>query len=302
MRIEDKAGDRMFTDYAGDRLSLILPDGRLKGVEVFAASPGCSQLTCVEAASQKKEDPVRATENALHYFGGVPRATVPDSLKPAVTRAGRYEAVLNEDFFPFAGHCGVTVYPARICRPGDRAPVENTVKPACKDIYTGAEPLRRAGTVSLNRAIASAPEEHSSQPFTLKSRSRRQYFEEVEKQALSLLNPLRYPVKKQVMATVMKDARVRPGEDMHCYPVPCTRTGKKVRIVYSLEKAEIYEGYRLTAVHCRCRTPFQPATGVSSLHPGHRHILEASPGKFIEAAAPIHPRAEGYIRLLREIL
>ncbi|MDR1223697.1 MAG: IS21 family transposase, partial [Tannerella sp.] len=89
------------------------------------------------AAGQKKEDPIRARENALHYFGAVPRATVPDSLKPAVTRTGRYEAVLNEDFSPFAGHCGVTVYPARICRPGDRAPVENAVKLACKDIYTG---------------------------------------------------------------------------------------------------------------------------------------------------------------------
>jgi hypothetical protein len=74
--------------------------------------------------------------------------------------------------------------------------------------------------VSLNKAIASALEEHNNQPFTLKSYSRRQYFEEVEKEALSLLNPLRYPMKKQIMATVMKDSRVRPGEDMHYYAVP----------------------------------------------------------------------------------
>jgi hypothetical protein len=160
--------------------------------------------------------------------------------------------------------------------------------------------LQCASIVSLNRAIASAPEEDNSQPFTLKSCSRRQYFEEVEKQALSLLNPLRYPMKKQVMATVMKDSHIRPREDMHCYSVPYTQIGKKVKILYSLEKVEIYDGYRLIAVHSRCRTPFQPTTDVSHLHPGHRHILEASPGKFIEAAARIYLRVEGYIKKVLE--
>jgi hypothetical protein len=56
MRIEHKAGDKMFIDYAGDKLYLHLPDGRLKGVEVFVAILGCSQSACVEAvASQKVE-------------------------------------------------------------------------------------------------------------------------------------------------------------------------------------------------------------------------------------------------------
>jgi transposase len=150
MRIEHKAGDRMFIDYAGDKLSLILPDGRRQVVEVFVAIPGCSRLTCVEAvAGQKKEDLIRATENALHYFGGVPQAIVPDNLKSAVTRASRYESVLTEDFSSFAEHYGVTVYPARIYRPRDKAPVENAVKLTCKDIYTRVEQLRCAGIVSL---------------------------------------------------------------------------------------------------------------------------------------------------------
>jgi hypothetical protein len=148
--------------------------------------------------------------------------------------------------------------------------------------------------------MASAPEEHNHQPFTLKSYSRRQYFEAVEKQALSLLNPLRYPMKKQVTATVMKDSRVRPGEDMHYYSLPYTHTGKKVKILYCPEKVEIYEGYCLIAVHCRCMTPFQPTTDVSHLHPRHRHIMEASPDKFIQAAARIHPQVEGYIKKVLE--
>ncbi|TDS08956.1 hypothetical protein B0I21_11185 [Sphingobacterium paludis] len=41
--------------------------------------------------SQGKEDLISACENALHYFGGVPLATVPDNLKAAVTKSNRYE-------------------------------------------------------------------------------------------------------------------------------------------------------------------------------------------------------------------
>ena len=89
MHMEPKAGDKMYIDFAGNKLSIVDTDsGEIKEVEVFAAILGCSQLTYVEAVmSQRKEDLIRACENALHYFGGVPSAIVPDNLRSAVTRA-----------------------------------------------------------------------------------------------------------------------------------------------------------------------------------------------------------------------
>ena len=51
--------------------------------------------------SQKKEDFVESVENALHFFGGVPDAIVPDNLKSAVTKSNRYEPTLNETFLDF---------------------------------------------------------------------------------------------------------------------------------------------------------------------------------------------------------
>jgi transposase len=49
-------------------------------VEVFAAILGCIQLTYEEAVmTQRKEDLVKVRENALHYFGGVSAAIVPDN-------------------------------------------------------------------------------------------------------------------------------------------------------------------------------------------------------------------------------
>lgn len=45
-RLEHKAGDKMFIDYAGDKLSIIDHEtGEILPVEVFVAILPCSQLT-----------------------------------------------------------------------------------------------------------------------------------------------------------------------------------------------------------------------------------------------------------------
>ena len=49
-----------------------------------------------------KEDFIVACERALHFYGGVPEAIVPDNLKSAVKKAGRYESELNDSFAAFA--------------------------------------------------------------------------------------------------------------------------------------------------------------------------------------------------------
>ena len=74
---------------------------------MFAAILGCSQLTYVEAVmTQRKEDLVKVCENALHYFGGVPAAIVPDNLRSAVTKSSKYEPIINETFADFAARTG----------------------------------------------------------------------------------------------------------------------------------------------------------------------------------------------------
>src|SRR3954454_1542017 len=78
MHMEHKDGDKMYIDFAGDKLSIVDKDsGEIKEVEVFSAIRGCSQLTYVgPVMSQRKKGLISACENALHYFGGVPAAIV----------------------------------------------------------------------------------------------------------------------------------------------------------------------------------------------------------------------------------
>jgi transposase len=75
MHMEHKAGDKLYVDYAGEKLHIVDPlTGEQKPVEVFVAILGCSQLTYVEASfSQQKEDLIASCERTLHFIGGVPK-------------------------------------------------------------------------------------------------------------------------------------------------------------------------------------------------------------------------------------
>ncbi len=167
MRMEHKAGDKIFVDYCGDKLWIYPYNEPPLQVEVFVSVLGCSLLTYVEATnSQSKEDFISACENAFYYYGGVPQAVVPDNLTAAVSKAGRHESVLNEEFERFAEHYGVTVFPARVRKPKDKALVENAVKLTYKDIYTKLESLHCPDLQSLNAAIRSALELHNNGTLT----------------------------------------------------------------------------------------------------------------------------------------
>ena len=72
MHIKHKAGDKMFVDYAGVKLSYFDPkQGKEVEVETFVAVLGSSGLTYTEATeSQQKEQWIRSNERAIRYFGG----------------------------------------------------------------------------------------------------------------------------------------------------------------------------------------------------------------------------------------
>jgi len=161
MHIEHKAGDKMYVDFTGDKLHYTdLQTGELCAVEVFVSILGASQLTYVEAvASQKKEDFIEGCEGALHYYGGVPAAVVPDNLKSAVIKSSKYEPKVNELFEDFAEHYGFTVLPARAYKPRDKAHVENAVKIVYQRIYSKLHDQTFYSLQELNEAIRKALEE-----------------------------------------------------------------------------------------------------------------------------------------------
>lgn len=296
MRVPHKAGDKLFIDFTGRKLSVVdAQTGEVQDVEVFVAILGCSQLTYVTAVpSQKKEDFIAACERALHFYGGVPQAIVPDNLKSAVKKAGRYEAQLNEGFAAFAAHYNTYVFPTRAYKPKDKALVEGAVKIIYTAIFTKIDEKVYFHIDDLNRDILLHLGPHNNALLTACDYSRQQQFDELEKATLGPLNPYRYDPLEQKAATVSKSGYV--VLDHRYYSIPYKYIGKKVKLLYNSTKIEAYSGHDLIAVHQRSYGKEKHIENPEHLASWHRYPAEWNPEKFIGDAAQVSPEVVQYIK------
>lgn len=297
MHIEHKAGDKLYIDFAGNKLSIIdKQSGEVQGVEIFVAILGASQLTYIEAVpSQSKEDLISACENALHYYGGVPAAIVPDNLKSAVTKSSKYEAEINETFADFAHHYSTAVLPARAYRPRDKALVENAVRLMYARIYTKVRTQTCFTLEELNTALHVALEAHNNRLLNGRNYSRRGQFEEIERPALNPLPPLRYELKKHLFVTVMKNGHVSLNTDKHYYSVPYRFIGRKIKLVYSRNTVQMFYNYQCIATHQRIKSPYNYTTDKEHLASTHRFVSDWTPERFLQWAEGIHEDVKLYI-------
>lgn len=302
MHMEHKAGDKLYVDFAGDKLQLIDKEtGQVQEVEVFVAILGASQLTYAEAVmSQQKEDFIGACENALYYYGGVPAAIVPDNLKSAVTKSSKYEPILNEVFADFAQHYNTAILPARAYRPRDKALVENVVRILYTRIYAKLRGKNFFTLDELNLAIREELEEHNNLKLTGRNYSRRQQFEEIERTTLLPLPALRYELKKHLSVTVMKNGHVSLHVDKHYYSVPYRFIGRKVKLMYSRHSVEVFYHYERIALHKRTKSPYNYTTDKEHLASAHRFVSDWNPEKFLSWAEHIHEDVKLYILKILE--
>lgn len=302
MHFEHKSGDKMYVDFAGHKMKLSdRTTGEVHDVEVFVAILGASRLTYVEAVpSQKIKDFIKVVENALHYFGGVPAAIVPDNLKSAVTKADRYEPELNHTFAGFGLHYGTAILPARSRKPRDKSLVEGAVKIAYSRIYA---PLRHRTFTSvkeLNEAIWEELEKHNDTKFQGKDYSRRELFDQIERQALGQLPATRYEIKETSASTVYKNSYIWLGCDKHYYSVPFRYIGKKVRVETSASSVEVYDGYERIAYHKREYGQYGYTTIPDHMPSSHRFVSDWSPEKFLGWASTVGQETEKVIGKILE--
>jgi len=307
MHLEHLAGEKLFVDFTGKKLSITDPNsGQVTEVEVLVCVLGASQYTYVEASpSQKKAFVIKGIENALRYFGGVPRAVVPDNLKAAVTKASRYEPLLNETFEDFAHHYGMAVLPTRPAKPCDkssgpdtschRSTVEGAVNLAYQRVFA---PLRNQVFFSLeqlNQAIHSLLPIYNQTRFQNRSYSRKDLFEQVEKPALQALPVEFYQLREYSLARVQKNSHVLLSSDKHYYSVPFRYVGQKVKLACNEQLVEIYSGYDRIAVHERNYRQYGYSTQAHHLPSTHRFVAEWNVERFEQWAAKVGPQTKVFI-------
>jgi transposase len=127
MRQTHLGGEKLFVDYAGDTVPVIVDrrSGKTQPAHIFVAVMGASSLTFACATwTETLPDWADAHVQAFAYFGGAPRLLVPDNPKVAIIKACFYDPQVNRTYGELAAHYDTAVLPARPRRPRDKAKVK----------------------------------------------------------------------------------------------------------------------------------------------------------------------------------
>lgn len=289
MHINHKAGDKMFVDFTGKKLEIVdKQTGEVQEVEVFVALLAASQNTYVEAiTSQKKEDWIQANQNALYYFGGVPRAVVPDCLKSAVTTPNKYEPDINPEYADFARHFQSVILPARPNRPKDKALVEGAVRIVYAWIFAALRNRIFYSLEELNGAIREELEKYNGKVMQKLGLSRKELFEQIEKSELLPLPQEKYARRNFKSLKVQFNYHIYLSEDKHHYSVPYRYRAKQTQVIYTDSVVEIFHKNKRIAFHKRNRTPNGYTTITEHMPSHHQAVSDWNPQRLINWAASI---------------
>jgi transposase len=287
MVLHHKAGDKLFIDFAGKKLSYINRDtGEIIECEVFVACLPFSDYSFAMAVpSQSSADFIFGLTCCLQSLGGVPQTIVSDNLKAAVIKANRYEPDINRILADLANHYGTTVLPARAYKPKDKALVENQVSLIYTRVYARLRNRQFFDINTLNEAIAVMVKEHNQTRMQQKPYSREERFLAEELPLLIKLPLEKFEVKSYRELKVAPNNHIYLTIDKHYYSVPYTLIGCKVKVIFTRTMVYIYHDGKQVAVHIR---NYQNGTYTSHkehLCSEHQHYLNRSPQYYTSIAA-----------------
>jgi transposase len=288
MRQQHVAGDKVFVDYSGKRPHIFDPTtGELTEVELFVAVLGASNYTYAEATyTQQVRDFVGSHVRAFAFFGGVPRAVVPDNLKSGVTKACRYEPALQRSYAHFAEHYGTAILPARPARPRDKAKVEVGVRIVQRWILGRLRNRVFHSLAALNEAIRETLADLNGRVMRDYRASRRELLETLERPALLPLPSDRFEITEWKKATVNIDYHV--AFDDRLYSVPHRHVHETVWVCATATTVEIQlRGKRIAAHPRNGKDRF--ATTPEHMPSSHRAQAEWTPSRILSWAAKLGP-------------
>lgn len=298
MRQTHAAGEKMFVDYAGQSVPIInAATGEVREAQIFVAVLGASNYTFAEATfSQKEEDWIGSHTRAFAFFGGVPSLVVPDNLKSGVTRACRYEPLLNESYSRMLSHYQTTALPARPYKPRDKAKVEVAVQVVERWILARLRHQQFFSLFDLNLAIRNLLNDLNTRPFKKLKGCRRTLFEETDKLSLKPLPIERYEYARWRKARVHIDYHIEV--EKHFYSVPHAFVRREIDVRVTEKSLECFYQGRRIAVHARSHTQGSYSTQTEHMPKAHRAHLEWHPGRFLNWAISIGEKTRDLVQHL----
>lgn len=298
MRQVHRAGEKLFTDFAGKKPHWIDPTtGEVREAELFVAALGASNLTYAEALeSQQVPHWIAAHTRALEYCQGVPELVVPDQLRSAVTGPCRYEPVIQRTFEEWGRHYGTVILPARPAHPRDKAKVEAAVLVAERWILARLRHQRFFSLAELNARIAELREDLNGRTMRRYGKSRRALFDELERSTLQPLPSQRFTYAEWSKAKVSIDYHV--AIDRCYYSVPYQLVGRTLEARVGARTVELFDQGARVAAHGRAQRRGQYTTDSAHMPSAHRQHLQWSPSRLIAWAAKVGPSTAALVEAI----
>jgi transposase len=289
-------GERLMADFAGSKLSWVdAGTGEVHVCEVLVCVFPHSQYTFVIALpSQCIGDFVHGLNQALLYFGALPKVILSDNLKSYVTRTDRYDPKFTQLCEQLGAHYQFDLQATRVAKPKDKASVENAVSTAYSRVYA---PMRNKvfhSLRALNEGICKQLALHNAKPYQKKAGSRKEIFEQHELPLMRSLPSELFEVKKITHAKVQNNYHVFLGEEKNFYSVPYQYAGEHTEVVYTSRVVEVYLKGKRIAIHERLpgRGTYFYQTKDTHMPRHHREWKEAQGQDavyFLEQAQEIGP-------------
>lgn len=289
MRQLHQGGEKLFVDYCGQTVSVHDPvSGTCQSAQIFVACLGASNYTFAEATpTQTLAHWIGSHERALAFFGGVPKAIVPDNLKSGVTDPCRYEPGVNQSYQAFAEHYQVAILPARSRKPRDKAKVEKAVQEIERQILAPLRHQRFTSFSELNEAIRARLEQLNHRLMKSYGCSRHDLFEQVDQPALQPLPARPFVFARWKQAKVNLDYHLEV--DKHYYSVPYWFVRREVSVKISESLVEVFYDHRRIAVHPRSSAPYRHTTLPEHMPPEHWAYKRQSKETFLAWAQQVGP-------------
>jgi hypothetical protein len=173
---------------------------------------------------QTTESFIRCLENSFRHFGGVPKTTVIDNLRAAVTRADWYDPDINPKVEEFCRHYGTVIMPTRPAMPRHKGKVEAGVKYGQNNAVKG-----RSFTSLAEQNVFLSDWERTVADTRIHGTTRQQVikvFNEVERSKLLPLPSSLFPVFEEAPRSVHRDGYVEVQRAY--YSVPPEYVGRQV--------------------------------------------------------------------------
>ncbi len=291
MRQTHAAGERLFVDYAGDGVPVVIDKltGEVRMAQIFVAVLGASSFTFAKASwTQALPDWIDAHVCALGVIGGVPQLFVPDNTKTAIIKACFYDPQVNRTYADMAAHYGASLLPARPRKPRDKAKVEAAVLIVERWLLGR---LRRQTFYSLaevNVAIEQMLKNLNEEvPLRRLGVTRRKLLEEVDRPALNRLPVEPYEYCEWRLRRVGIDYHVEI--DAHYYSVPYRFARTEVEARLTVRGIEIFHKGERIAVHLRMSGNHKHTTIPDHMPSSHRRYAGWTIERIREDARKIGP-------------